>query len=151
MGLKDLLDAAKEKTGGFGSEKLAELAQSVNDALPVVTQAGFVIERIEMTLGVPPKAMVRARVERELTDQEYDALVERVGEQVVSSIVAGTFLKAAAFHRSFRIGTMRSSQVEIELSPLPAVRLLFTPAETSPIATGELPEIDRAVTAGAAS
>jgi hypothetical protein len=128
MRLTELVDIAKEKTGGFGGEKLTELADAVNTAIPIVTQAGFVIEQITITLGIPPKAILRARVVRELTDEEYDALVQRVGEQVVTSLVAGTFLKAAALQRSFRIGTMLSSHIEIELSPLPAVRMLFVPS-----------------------
>jgi len=127
MRLTELVDIAKEKTGGFGGDKLTELANSVNTALPIITQAGFDIEQTTITLGIPPKAILRARVVRELTDEEYDALVQRVGEQVVTSLVAGTFLKAAALQRSFRVGTLLSSHIEIELSPLPAVRLIFVP------------------------
>jgi len=127
MRLTELVDIAKEKTGSFGGDKLTELANSVNSAIPIITQAGFEIEETTVTLGIPPKAVVRARVVRELTDEEYDALVQRVGEQVVTSVVAGTFLKAAALQRSFRIGTLLSSHIEIELSPLPAVRFIFVP------------------------
>ena len=127
MRLSELVDIAKEKTGGFGGDKLTELANSVNTAIPIITQAGFDIEQTTITLGIPPKAILRARVVREITDEEYDALVQRVGEQVVTSLVAGTFLKAAALQRSFRVGTMLSSHIEIELSPLPAVRLIFVP------------------------
>jgi len=127
MRLTELVDIAKEKTGSFGGDKLTELADAVNGAIPIVTQAGFSVEQITI-LGIPPKAILRARVVRELTDEEYDALVQRVGEQVVTSLVAGTFLKAAALQRSFRIGAMLSSHIEIELSPLPAVRLLFVPS-----------------------
>ena len=127
MRLSELVDIAKEKTGGFGGDKLTELANSVNTALPIITQAGFEVEQTTITLGIPPKAVLRARVVRELTDEEYDALVQRVGEQVVTSLVAGTFLKAAALQRSFRVGTLLSSHIEIELSPLPAVRLIFVP------------------------
>ena len=127
MRLTELVDIAKEKTGGFGGDKLTELANSVNTALPIITQAGFDVEQTTITLGIPPKAVLRARVVRELTDEEYDALVQRVGEQVVTSLVAGTFLKAAALQRSFRVGTLLSSHIEIELSPLPAVRLIFVP------------------------
>jgi hypothetical protein len=127
MRLTELVDIAKEKTGGFGGDKLTELANSVNTALPIITQAGFEVEQTTITLGIPPKAVLRARVVRELTDEEYDALVQRVGEQVVTSLVAGTFLKAAALQRSFRVGTLLSSHIEIELSPLPAVRLIFVP------------------------
>jgi hypothetical protein len=128
MRIAELLDIAKEKTGGFGGDKLTELAASVNEAMPIITQAGFVMEQIQVTLGVPPKATLRARVVRELTDTEYETLVASLGEQVVTSVVAGTFLKAAAVHRSFRIGSMQSSNIEIELSPLPAVRFLFVPS-----------------------
>ena len=127
MRLTDLIDVAKEKTGGFGGEKLTELADAVTSAIPIITQAGFAVEQVTVTLGIPPKAIVRARVVRELTDEEYDALVQNVGEQVVASLVAGTFLKAAALQRSFRIGNMLSSHIEVELSPLPAVRFLFVP------------------------
>ena len=127
MRIAELLDIAKEKTGGFGGDKLTELADSVNEAIPIITQAGFVVESIQVTLGVPPKAILRVRVVRELTDAEYDALVANVGEKIVTSLVAGTFLKAAALHRSFRIGSMQSSHIEIELAPLPAVRFLFGP------------------------
>src|SRR5215471_13107700 len=132
MRLTDLIDVAKEKTGGFGGEKLTELADAVNSAMPIITQAGFAVEQITVTLGIPPKAIVRARVIRELTDEEYDALVQSLGEQVVTSLVAGTFLKAAALQRSFRIGNMLSSHIEVELSPLPAVRFLFVPNGQSP-------------------
>ena len=127
MRLTELVDIAKEKTGSFGGDKLTELAASVNTAIPIITQAGFDIEQTTITLGIPPKAILRARVVREITDEEYDALVQRVGEQVVTSLVAGTFLKAAALQRSFRVGTLLSSHIEIELSPLPAVRLIFVP------------------------
>jgi hypothetical protein len=135
MGLKELLDAAKEKTGGFGADKLAELADSINAALPIITEAGYAVEQIHTTLGIPPKVVLRARVIREITDEEYDALIERAGEKVVSSIVAGTFLKAAAVQRSFRIGSLHSSSIDLELSPLPAVRLVFEPSK-APIANG---------------
>jgi len=127
MRFTELVDIAKEKTGSFGGDKLMELADAVNSAFPIITQAGFAVEQTTITLGIPPKAILRARVVRELTDEEYDELVQRVGEQVVTSLVAGTFLKAAALQRSFRIGTMLSSHIEIELSPLPAVRFFFVP------------------------
>jgi len=78
MRLTELVDIAKEKTGGFGGDKLTELANSVNTALPIITQAGFEVEQTTITLGIPPKAVLRARVVRELTDEEYDALVQRV-------------------------------------------------------------------------
>ena len=138
MRFKELLDTAKEKTGGFGGEKLTELGDSLNEALPIITQAGFVPEQLQVQLGIPPKVTLRLRVVRELSDEEYDAVVERAGEKVISSIVAGTFLKAAALQRSFRIGSLHSSHIEIELSPLPAVRLLFAPPATTTPAGGEL-------------
>ena len=96
--------------------------------LPIITQAGFVVEQIQVSLGLPPTAILRVRVVRELTDTEYETLIQGLGEQVVTSLVAGTFLKAAALHRSFRIGSMQSSHIELELSPLPAVRFLFVPS-----------------------
>lgn len=145
MRFMELLDIAKEKTGGFGGDKLTELAASVNEALPIITQAGFILEQMQVTIGVPPKAILRARVVREITDQEYEALVEQVGEQVLKSVVAGTFLKAAALHRSFHIGSMQSNHIEIELSPLPAVRFLFVPgsapAPNVPPAFGTLDDV----------
>ena len=131
MRFKDLLETAKEKTGGFGAEKLAELGDSLNEALPIITQAGFAPEQMQVQLGIPPKVTLRLRVVRELSDEEYDAVVQRAGDKVISSIVAGTFLKAAALQRSFRIGSLHSSHIEIELSPLPAVRLLFAPPTTT--------------------
>ena len=127
MRLTELVDLAKEKTGSFGGDKLTELTDAVNTAMPIITQAGFIVEQITVTLGIPPKAILRARVVRELSDEEYDALVQSVGEQVVTSLMAGTFIKAAALQRSFRIGNMLSSHIEGELSPLPAVRFLFVP------------------------
>ena len=133
MRLTELVDIAKEKTDSFGGDKLTELADAVNTAIPIITQAGFSVEQITITLGIPPKAILRARVVRELTDEEYDALVQSVGEQVVTSLVAGTFMKAAALQRSFRIGNMLSSQIEVELSPLPAVRFLFVPSDSKSV------------------
>jgi hypothetical protein len=40
MRFTELVDIAKEKTGGFGGDKLTELADSVNSAIPIITQAG---------------------------------------------------------------------------------------------------------------
>ena len=141
MKLKDLINAAKEKTSGLGSDKLTELTDSINSVMPIIADAGYVVEQIETTLGIPPKVLVRARVVREIPDEEYDALVERVGDEVASSVVAGTFLKAAALQRTFRIGGLRSSELDLELSPLPAVRLLFEPGSAPPAAAGAAPEL----------
>jgi len=143
MSMKELADVVREKTVGrvgdlvrsateTGSDKLSELAGSVNEAIPIITEAGYEVERMQVTLGVPPKVVLTARVVHEITDEEYAALIERAGEKLVTSAVAGTFVKAAALHRSLKVGSLHAHDIEFELAPLPAVRLQFRPAsETS--------------------
>ena len=65
MRLTELVDLAKEKTGSFGGDKLTELTDAVNTAMPIITRAGFTVEQVTVTLGIPPKAILRARVVRE--------------------------------------------------------------------------------------
>ena len=66
---------------------------------------------------------------REISDEEETALRERAAASSMSSLVLRTFLGAAALQRTLSLRTFRASEIELEITTLPKVRLYFAHLE----------------------
>ena len=108
MALKDFLDEAKSKLGGKGldensiskniveklssvldesqdiaSEKIFALIEDFNQSLPILSKAGYVLEELELELGIPPKLIPHFKYEE---TKDSDAESCEMNEKMVDRI-----------------------------------------------------------------
>ena len=105
-------------------EAILDVVSSLNDSLPHLAKAGYIMEDLEIELGVPPKLIPHFTVDGALLGNAEHALTDLEGN-VLGSVLFKALLKAAALQQKIVIKGMRFSRVEIELGIVPAVRLCY--------------------------
>lgn len=144
MGLEKVIELAKDHvptTGdlsALGVDRLRAMISALDQALPLVTDAGYSLENMFVELGLPPRVVVRAKRVRSITEAEQEALRERAKDHSVASAVVQSFLMAASLQDTLSVGSLRVTDVEIEATTVPRVRLYFTHEPVALDATGSL-------------
>jgi hypothetical protein len=122
--LKDKL-AALGDLSSYGGDKLRDLSESVDAAIPIITDAGYVLTSMKLELGVPPKVIFTASQTREVSDADIAALRERAAALMHGGALIGVFLKAVELANTVTLGSLKAREIEIEIGALPAARLIY--------------------------
>ncbi|MDX2192169.1 MAG: hypothetical protein NW201_02365 [Gemmatimonadales bacterium] len=112
----------------FGGDKLGEIADGVNAAIPLITEAGYALTALQLELGIPPKIIVRAAQSAPVTPERLDELRARAEALPVGSAIVLAFLKAVALSENVTLGGLKAREIELEIGALPAVRLIYSRA-----------------------
>jgi hypothetical protein len=134
MSFENLIDKAmqaaadvKDKVGGPSSkvgDAISDVVSNLNDSLPHLAKAGFIMNEIEIEVGVPPKLIPHFTVDETLVENTQQVLTNLEGN-TVGSVLFKALLKAADLQEKIVINSMTFSRVEIELGIVPAVRLCY--------------------------
>ncbi|HSS38896.1 MAG TPA: hypothetical protein VLT58_09015 [Polyangia bacterium] len=130
-----LLDKTKEKAiefkrgqGGMladaGIAKARETLALLNDAMPLLKQAGCSPSGVDIDIGLPPKLVANFA-----TSDVSDEVIARITAENPDKKLACAILKAlqqgARWQKAVEVGDMRASTMAIENSLLPCIKLSF--------------------------
>ena len=136
--LDNILNAAKnlgeqakdlaEKAGNLaqvGADALRSLTDEVNELLPAIRSAGYTVQGVDLDVMLPPKVTVHCKLEKDLSEDERAALLASLeGRRIVSAAVTSLFQVAEA-QRRMSLGSLRPSDVILEVGVSPAVRVRY--------------------------
>jgi uncharacterized RDD family membrane protein YckC len=109
----------------IGMVKLQESVVQINASIPYLENAGYIIEDLEMEVGVSPKVNVIIKMNSETT-LSMEELEEKVKEKPVVAMLVRAIKMSADLQRKVNIRSMKSVGMEISLAVTPSVKLLFT-------------------------
>ena len=156
MALKDILEETRNKIASAGldenavskgiaeglsktfsqgqemaTDKILSLVNDFNNALPVISKAGYTLEELEVEIGIPPKLIPHFRFDEARVIDTENVLGELEGNTLGYSLMKA-LMKAGEFQGKLRFEEMKFHHLEIELSLIPVVRLSYkseTPGE----------------------
>lgn len=105
--------------------KLQESVVQINASIPYLENAGYIIEDLEMEVGVSPKVNVIIKMNTNTT-LSMEELEEKVKEKPVVAMLVRAIKMSADLQRKVNIRSMKSVGMEISLAVTPSVKLLFT-------------------------
>lgn len=83
-GIDDLLGDAKKKGSEIwtniksaGKEKLKDGIQNLNDALPEIEAAGFILVRLDVDIALLPRLFARFKQIHEITSEERESILKK--------------------------------------------------------------------------
>ncbi len=121
-----------EKAGNLaqvGADALRSLTDEINELLPAIRSAGYAVQGVDLDVALPPKVSVHCRLLKELSEDERAALLASLeGRKLVSTAVSSLFQVAEA-QRRLSLGTLRPSDVILEVGVSPAVRVRYREPE----------------------
>jgi hypothetical protein len=125
-------DEAAPEAAGFSAETLRGQAQQRDDFVALMETAGYGLREIETSIGLVPSSRMTFGPARELTDADRDHIerqlerhaqrqggpLSRVQRAIVGSVIAAS-----------ELGELSVDRVEIELFPLPQIRMALVPRD----------------------
>jgi len=106
-------------------KKLIEVSDRFHKHLPIFESAGYKLKKFEVELGISPKIIPHFMIDESVTlDQKMDALAKVKGKRLMH-LMMEALIKASKLHGAMQIGDLDFCGVEVHLSAIPTVRLLF--------------------------
>ena len=123
-----------------------KVADSVNKALddlnaatPSLKKAGYLLEEMEIEIGVPPKLIPRFSIYESQDESRDEAAEELKTNRVGKNILKGLNV-ARSLESKLKVRNMEFSHIEIEIGVVPTVKLRYRPialTSTQPLPQSE--------------
>ena len=131
-GLDDLLGDAKKKGSDIwsnikstGKKKLRKVIQKLNDALPDIEEAGFVLIRLDVDIALLPRLFARFKQVRSISDEERKAILTKTKKNKFLNFILLGLFKAVGIKNEVEIDNMDLKEIELEIGLTPSVKLIF--------------------------
>lgn len=123
QGLQETME--KFDLGGLGPEAMKSLADEVNELMPVIKQAGYHVEGVDLTASINPKVYLRCKMEIDISAEERQKLEATLTHKRISGVVVRALFRVSDAQKKFQFGAMRPAGVVIELGLSPSVTVTY--------------------------
>lgn len=128
---KDVASKASDVTkdaiaAGDVVNKITELANNLNESLPILAEHGYVLNELEVEVGVIPKVVLNFNVPtEEITEEKKDEVLAELKNNKLATIVVNSLFQATKIQNYVKVGNLKFAEVEIEVSIPPIVKIKF--------------------------
>ena len=130
--LDDLLGDAKKKGSEIwsnikssGKDKLKKGIQHLNDGLPEIEEAGFVLTRLDVDIALLPRLFARFKQVRMINDEEQESIIAKTKKNKFLNFILIGLFKAVDVKNDVDIDNMDLKEIELEIGLTPSVKLIF--------------------------
>lgn len=131
-GLDDLLGDAKKKGSELwsnikssGKDKLKIGIQKLNDALPDIEKAGFVLVRLDVDIALLPRLFARFKQVHEISTEEKEAILTKTKKNKFLNFILLGLFKAVEIKGEVKIDSMNLEEIELEIGLTPSAKIIF--------------------------
>ena len=118
---KQLLASLKTSS----ADKIKGFVEEFNKALPVAEEAGYKLRTVEIRIGIPPKLIPHFDQVKHLSLEERDELMERIKDKRYTKMLLSTLFKSSDIQQSIQIGDLPAGVIQIELTAVPNIILVY--------------------------
>jgi len=131
-GLDDLLGDAKKKGSEIwsniknsGKDKLKNGIRNLNDALPEIEEAGFVLVRLDVDIALLPRLFARFKQEHLISDEERESILKKTKKNKFLNFILIGLFKASDIKNEISIDNIDLKEIELEIGLTPSAKLIF--------------------------
>lgn len=106
-------------------KKIIDISDKFHDNLPIFESAGYKLKKFEVELGISPKIIPRFIIDESVTLEQKMEALEKVKGKRMMHLMLGALIKAGKLHGTLQVGDLNFCGIEVHLSAIPMVRLLF--------------------------
>jgi len=122
------------------SNKVRSIINDFIEAAPLIEAAGFRIRDMEIELSVIPKLIPHFEKFIETDETTRINIIEQVQDKKLVKLLLKALFKADNFQQSLKMGNLEFAGIEIEITAIPAVRLLYKNPEKFAVNSTDLVE-----------
>ncbi len=128
--LKESVDGVKNQAGdlkGYVEGKIREYTTELNELIPSINAMGYEIKEIEIEVGISPKLIPHFAKVKDVSEEITQSELDKYKDKKLSIFILSSLVKASSMRDIINIGTLKFTEVELELSVIPAVKMKFLP------------------------
>lgn len=149
-GLDDLLGDAKKKGSEIwtniksaGKDKLKNGIQNLNDALPDIEKAGFILVRLDVDIALMPRLFARFKQEHLISKEERESILLKTKKNKFLNFILIGLFKAADLKNEISIDNINLEEIELEIGLTPSAKLIFRREERLSLMERKVKAIDQ--------
>jgi len=108
-----------------GINRLNQTLADFNAALPVLHEAGYVLDAVNLGLGIPPKIVAMFSVGAPVTEEKFQQLVTENEDRKVTVALMRSIHEATKLQSQIKIKGLRPSSLAVELGLIPEIGVRF--------------------------
>ena len=107
------------------SSRVRGIINDFIEAAPLIESAGFRIKELEIELSVIPKLIPHFEKFSESDEAARLQILQQVKNKRLIGLLLKALFKADSFQKSLNMGSLEFASIEIEITAIPAVRLVY--------------------------
>lgn len=123
LGQQAASKAAEVKDASFN--KWSETVQDLNEALPIVRQAGFSLVGVDVGIGVPPSLKAGFTVAEEVSSETVEQLLKENEERTFTVMLVKALVGAWQLQQRVNIAGLKPRGLTVDIGLIPVVTLEF--------------------------
>ena len=127
-GVKDQLADATAEVKTLGLAKLEEALADFNAAIPVLREAGYLLESVNIKIGLTPQVVANFCAGPAVPEERVDTLLAAHAGKKFTTLMVKSVYQATRLQSSLSIRGMRPSGLSVEIGLVPQVTVKFSPA-----------------------
>ena len=109
-----------------GKDRVRAVIDDFLAITPLIEQAGYKITNLDIELGLLPKLIPHFRKIGDIDEAQKQQILSQVGDKKLMKLLISALFKADSFQNSLNMKNYDFKGIEVEIAPLPAVRLNYT-------------------------
>ena len=107
------------------TDKIKALIAELNNAHPVFTEGGFIMEQLDIEIGLIPKLTPHFIQLKEISSQEEEQLLSQLNDRKMIKFIMISLFKSSRMKSLMENTDMYFHGIEIEITATPSVRTVF--------------------------
>jgi len=122
---KEDIHEKRKEIDNHAHKKIIEVSDKLHDNLPIFESAGYKLKKFEVELGISPKIIPHFMVDKSVTYEQKMEALEKVKDKRMMHLMMDALIKAGKLRGALQIGDLDFCGIEVHLSAIPMVRLIF--------------------------
>ena len=131
-GVKDQLADATAEIKALSSAKLNEALADFNAALPILREAGYVLDGVNIKIGLTPQIIANFAGGAVVSEERVDAILTDHAERPLTTLLVKAVRHATTLQSRLSIKGMRADGLSVEVGLIPHVTIKFSPTASEP-------------------
>jgi hypothetical protein len=123
--VKDQIRDAAADVTGVGLAKLTEVLADFNAALPVLREAGYTVEGVDIGLGIPPRFVANFSPGSGVPEEKFEALLAENTDRKLTVLLMKSLHEATKMQAKVNIKGLKPSGFSVVIGLVPEVTVKF--------------------------
>ena len=125
-------DAVKPGAGSvtrLSADKIKAVINDLVGAEPIFNDAGFIMDELDIEVGIVPKLTPKFRHFKEITLAQESEILDRLNERKLIKFLLISLFKSSRIKKMLEGSEMNLHVIEIDITAIPSVRATFRRAQ----------------------